>query len=248
MPGMLTHAYIFKKHSSYLLGSIISDFLPLLDGIEWKATPDLKKAKQFRTYLLKNDIESLWLARGMVNHIYLDKAAYKNKHLVRERVKVALKLNKILKIRSRKLEESSDLFMDMAFDAIIKNKNKKISYLLKRSIHKTDLKRVAFHIANFYNKDQKKIENMLECLKDMDFENVHTIEGASKEYLKYHQNIVGGNFLVKMYGFYLSRILKNNKKDFIELMKSSKESLLKIEQKQKRFNQILKHFSKNPHK
>lgn len=245
MPGALTHAYIFKKHHPQIVGSILPDFLPFFSGMDWEETHDLDKARRFKRYLKKNDRNCLWLAKGMINHIYLDKAAFKNKYLAVQREKISKRLGGLLNLNGAKLEDASDFFMDLAFDGVIQQKKGNIAFFVKNSFKEINLQRVSFHIAKFFNKDKSKIERGLEYLKNLDFEKAHTFDGASAEYLKYYQNNPKNGILVRMYGIYLSRILKKNKKEFEKLTEESQKSLLETEKKQLKLNKILNHFKNN---
>lgn len=245
MPGTITHAYIFKRHGKNLLGSIIPDYLPFLEEFSWEETHDLNKAIQFKRYLRKVDRSSLWLAKGMISHILLDRAAIKSRYLAGQRKDINRKLKGILNVSSEKLEEIGDLFLDLVLDGLVKKRNRYIPAMIESSIRKTNTGLIASHIANFFKKDYAKIERGLEHLKSINFNELTTIDGASKEYFRYYQRQRKKRLLIKMYGLYLNKILRKNKTEIELIAHDSKRYLLKIEKNKANFHNILRYFRKN---
>ena len=248
MPGSLTHAYIFNKHHKNLLGSIIPDYLPFFTDFEWQEAHDLKKAKAFKKYLKKVDKSSLWLAKGMISHIILDKAAFKNRKLAKQRSILNKKIKKIVSLSEENLEETSDLVLDMVMDNHIKRKNKFLPEILETSIKKTNVGLIAKHIADFYNKDADEIEKGIKHLETLDFNQVtSSVQVASKEYFKFCA-MKKSALMTRMYGMYLNRILKKNKKEIDHIFDHSHEFLSRIENQKTNLHEIMEFLQDDHHK
>jgi hypothetical protein len=158
-----------------LIGSVIVDLENV--GVIKKVHG---RCHDFLVYLLKHDRKYAPLAVGMLIHELFDNTV--EPKYVHKKEKAAGKLLKEHDPFSASLPLAEHIFIEHCLDCALVDEKPELFDLIKyvkQKIKKKHMRRIAFHLANFFDGNSKTIYTSLEQFKGFDLSKFKTIQGRS---------------------------------------------------------------------
>jgi len=225
----LTHTYITKRlidehnlqvdEDQCILGSILPD-LACLNAINYKKAHE--DALGFIHYLMEKDPEMVSIAYGMLLHSeslgvdrythgpngYIEKHEMAMFEIVSQ-YKHKMHPGQVKSFLHALIEWSCDSFM-----------TKREADMLNRAFKNVDMKRLSFHLANYFEGDGKKLQKILKFLSEFDFNQLTHVKGVAKcwDRFEFYQKMAdskGLNMMKHITGAF-SLIRHNNTVEMLE--------------------------------
>ena len=188
---VLEAAGIKTFQPEFILGSVLPDISIL--GIIPEDDAH-KKGIEFLDYLSHNEPALEPLGIGWVLHgeepECLDYHTHRQGGYIHKKKQQVIELagKKNIEFRGMHQELLAHILIEFTCDSFAE---KKIPREIHNALKKADLKKISYHIANFFNGDQKRILRVLRFFKYFNFNKLRTIHGiahAFQDFIIIHQN------------------------------------------------------------
>lgn len=176
---------LFKKNDIRfelaLVGSILPDLeiIGIVNGIHGKSY-------QFYEYLLKKDKKYSPIGIGMMAHELFDHVY--DKDYVHTKEPIAEKLIARFDKNSLKVKRSAEALIDHSTDAYYLQNNPELMTLINRvkgKLKDRHKRKIAYHIATYFDGDYKKILKALKTFEKFDVTKYSTLEGLSEMWMNF---------------------------------------------------------------
>lgn len=184
MPGMIFHMMIYAGTGGNPVMAVLNDAAGITGCLRWEQTHNREIFRRFTGYLLEQGAEDIYW--GMENHLKVDEAMHgPDSPVYIPMVKMEDKIRKeeALRTTGENYARLAELLVETTLDGVVKERNAKLLDIMEQSKRELDLGRVARHFAGFYRIEERKFEEGLSFLKDIDFGEVASIEGLARAWL-----------------------------------------------------------------
>ncbi len=235
---------LFKKNDIRfelaLVGSILPDLeiIGIVNGIHGNSY-------NFYEYLRKKDKKYAPIGIGMMAHELFDHVY--DEDYVHPKEPIAEKLIERFDRNSLKVKRSAEALIDHSTDAYYLQRNPQLMKCIlnvKQKLKDRHKKKIAYHIATYFNGDYKKILKALKTFEKFDIQKYQTTEGLSEMWMNFmflrankdlistksKLDLFNGSSTLKLGWKYLIFRLKTKKSDIKKMFEHIKEHLAEHKQ------------------